>query len=85
MNLTVSVSFVWFDLQNWSISHKRSMCGEKIQILVKILSKQLYNVPIRTINGHKLLFSQKEPVQIVAVYCHLNRAHFIQAFQYSQF
>lgn len=61
------------------------MYGEKIQIHVKTPYAQLSNVLIHTINGHKLSFSQKEPVPIVAACCHSNRAHFIQEFQYNQF
>lgn len=61
------------------------MCGEKIQIHDRIPLKRWLNGQIHMKIGHRLSFSQKEHAQIAAVYCHSNRAHFIQAFPFNQF
>lgn len=60
------------------------MYGERIQIHGKIPLKRLYNEQIHVITGHKLSFSQKERARIAVVYCHLNQALSIQAFQFNQ-
>lgn len=60
------------------------MYGEKIRIHDKIPSKRWLNALIHAIIGHKSSFSQKALVQIGAAYFHLNRALFIQVYQFSQ-